>query len=298
MNKHTACSRPGRRGADAPARPRAVSGFTLVEMLVVVVVIIILLGVVFKMVKPAGDKAAKAKTEAILAKLKAAVEEFYAEYGQYPPVPYYRNVEDASFSYPDGSGGTVTGGGLRLDIDDPVSVPAGALFQPLFYEYPGAMDSNLTGVFADRTWDEAPAFTFGLMSFLVTRYEDHAETLGYGSLFELGQWKDYNSKVGNTVGDQPRDRRAADRFAPFLAGITTGDMRARSVQGGAEGQFYYCSYITVYDAWRTPLIYVSSPPHQSYLLFSRGPDRKFYFKDPGNRSHPDNRDNVYGDTGY
>ena len=232
------------------------AGFTLVEMMVVVVIILILLGVVFQMVRPAGDKATRAKTVARLEKLKAALEEFYAEYGQYPPVPYYDNE------------------------------------QPIRYEWPSktGMRSDLIGTFKDETWGDAPLFTFGLMSFLVTRYEGRAGKT-WPTLLENAQWSDHNSSM---TGDQSRDAIAIARWAPFLEGATYGDVKPR----GSGGRSYTNTFVSAYDGWENDFVYVSPPPHQSYLLFSKGPDNSYDKSDPGNRKLPANKDNVYGDAGF
>lgn len=245
------------------------AGFTLVEMLVVVVIILILLGVVFKMVRPAGLQASKAQTVARLSKLKAAMEEFYAEYGQYPPVPYY------DFGKIDKNGNPL-------------------LEQPVFYEYPWkeGMRPDLIGAFEDQTWGTAPLFTFGMLSFLVTRHEDHAEN-GWPSLQDLGQWGNHNSQKG----DQARDTRACKQWAPFLAGVTHGDIRGHSLGGNASGA-YTNSYVTAWDGWENDFIYVSPPPHQSYLLFSKGPDGAYDSTEPENRGAKANKDNIYGDAGH
>ena len=239
-------------------RNRRRAGFTLVEMLVVIVIILILMGVVFKMTRPAAGKQAEAQTVAKIERIKAAIEEFYAEYGMYPPVPYYESA------------------------------------QPLRYEYPSrsGMRSDLVGVFKDQTWDTAQLFTFGLMSFLVPRYEDRADD-AHPSLLELGQWGNYNTQKA----DLERDARACKRWAPFLENILYDDIMPRAV-GNNQSRAYTNFYVTVLDGWYHELVYVSPPPHQSYLLFSKGPDGKYDERDPGNRASGNNKDNIYGDVGF
>jgi prepilin-type N-terminal cleavage/methylation domain-containing protein len=245
------------------------AGFTLVEMLVVIVIILVLMGVVFKMTRPSASKQAEAETVAKLERLKAALEEFYAEYGQYPPVPYYKNVYQ------------------RLDNSAPKDAPV----QPLGYEFPwkDGMRSDMTGKFRDQTWDSAPIYTFGLMSFLLPRYAGRAGD-GWSTLLDNGQWRDYNDQKG----DLARDARACARWAPFLDGIITPDTPPRGLGNDA----YTNSSHTVWDSWERDLVYVSPPPHQSYLLFSKGPDGKYDYTNPNNRDSPDNKDNIYGDVGF
>ena len=239
-------------------RDRCRAGFTLVEMLVVIVIILVLMGVVFKMTRPAIGKQAEAQTVAKLERLKAAMEEFYAEYGHYPPVPYY-------------DGG-----------------------QPLCYEYPWkqGMRSDLIGKFGDQTWDTAPLFTFGLMSFLMPRYDDRAEN-AWPSLLDNDQWGDYNDQKK----DIERDARACKRWAPFVVDITENHLADNKI-GGVASAAYTNQLVTVRDGWERDFIYVSPPPHQSYLLFSVGPDGGYDKSDPGNRDRPANKDNIYGDVGF
>jgi len=250
------------------------AGFTLVEMLVVIVIILVLMGVVFKMTRPSASKQAEAETVAKLERLKAVLEEFYAEYGQYPPVPYYKNV------------------GNRLDDAAPRDAPV----QPLGYEYPwkDGMRSDMTGKFADQTWDTAPIYTFGLMSFLLPRYADRAGN-AWNTLLDNDQWGNYNDQKE----DLGRDKRACARWWPFLEPIVSSDNSVCLIGNDA----YTNITATVFDGWGLYLrinefVYVSPPPHQSYLLFSKGPDHKYDYKDPGNRGSSYNKDNIYGDVGF
>ena len=253
MRLETGCRKP-----DARREGSRRAGFTLVEMLVVIVIILVLMGVVFKMTRPAIGKQAEAETVARLERLKAAMEEFYAEYGHYPPVPYY-------------AGG-----------------------QPVRYEYPWkpGMRSDMTGKFEDQTWDKAPLFTFGLMSFLMPRYDDRAEN-AWPSLLNNVQWSTYNDQKA----DLERDARACKRWAPFVVDITENHLADNKI-GGVASAAYTNQLVTVRDGWERDFIYVSPPPHQSYLLFSVGPDGGYDKSDPGNRDRPANKDNIYGDVGF
>jgi prepilin-type N-terminal cleavage/methylation domain-containing protein len=241
--------------------------FTLVEMLVVVVIILVLLGVVFKMVRPASEHAAKAQTANKLAKVAAAIEEFYAEYGQYPPVPVYSE---------------------NVTKEDNIR-------QPIFFERlrTSGMSPNLVSVIAEKSTSEAPVFVFGLLSFLMDR-EGRDPSDDFGSMYTISQWTKYNS---SQEGDRKRDDAVVDRIRPFLEGITRSDIRVRKVSGGA-GQEYTNSYTTVLDAWERNLVYISPPPHQTYILFSKGPDGKFDEDYPEDRDRPKNKDNIYADVGF
>lgn len=232
---------PDAPAGSPPLRALRRAAFTLVEMLVVVLLISVLAGMVFKLTGLAGDKAAKATTLARLERLKTALEEFYAEYGQYPPVPVYP------------------------DEDPP---------QPFRYEYADEefMDSNIPiaiksigGTWAE-SWSKAPVFTFGLMSFLVTRYQGYGEK-GYGGTRETSQWGDHNTA---TSSDQPRDSAAVQRWAPILKDILHGTLS--DLHTTPTGAGYTNGVVTVLDGWGREFHYESPPPHQTYRLFSGGPD--------------------------
>jgi hypothetical protein len=154
------------------------------------------------------------------------------------------------------------------------------------------MRSDMTGKFRDQTWDSAPIYTFGLMSFLMPRYAERSGT-GHKTLRSYGQWTADNTQEE----DRPRDVRACERWAPFLEGILEEGgfcYRERFIGGDA----YTNRATTVEDGWERELVYVSPPPHQSYLLFSKGPDGKYDYNNPGSRDSKDNKDNIYGDVGF
>ena len=69
--------RPGKRKSYA---------FTLIELLVVITIIGILIGMIFKMMGMTTRKSDKADCISRLEKISHALEEYRAEYGQYPPV--------------------------------------------------------------------------------------------------------------------------------------------------------------------------------------------------------------------
>ena len=249
-----------------PSTVNRVGGFTLVEMLVVILLIAVLAGIVFRMTSMANEQSAKAVTLARLAKLQAAIEEFYAEYGRYPPVPYYPN---------------------RFYND----IPQDQMVQPVLFEYPDSVNLSLTGKAgqvgnADHgatdwldAWKKAPLFTFGLMSFLLPRY-NHEDLKGFDGfnggaylsheLLDPGdykQWKEYNTKNK----DNPRDIAACRRWWPYISDVL--DQWERASTGSIGG--YTNLYATVLDGWNHEFYYSSPPPdNQTYELYAISPDGK------------------------
>jgi prepilin-type N-terminal cleavage/methylation domain-containing protein len=75
--------------------PRA--GFTLIELMMVVLVILMLSGLLFKLGSIIKDRSERAKTMADLANIEHALNEYFAEYGTYPP------TQDTAYKYEDTS---------------------------------------------------------------------------------------------------------------------------------------------------------------------------------------------------
>ncbi|MDD5679580.1 MAG: type II secretion system protein [Kiritimatiellae bacterium] len=66
---------------------RLASGFTLIELLVVIVVIAILMGITLPLSKYAVGRANEARQKVMLAKIRSALDEYRATYGEYPITP-------------------------------------------------------------------------------------------------------------------------------------------------------------------------------------------------------------------
>lgn len=225
-------------GSDRSRLPSPNGGFTMLEMLVVVIIIGILAGMILFIIKAAGSANQRAVTHEHIQKLRAACQEFYAEYGQYPPV----NVGGA---------------------------------QPLAYEYacyPG-MNQNAYNLLIGGQNSNNVVFQFGLMSYLVPRYAGRASTLtnappapSFPLCQNNWQWPSQNS----TVGDMARDLNAMRRWSPFLEGICSTPSRPRPIPPGTIA--YTNSCLTVYDGWGHELHYSSPPPYQKFDIWSDGPD--------------------------
>ena len=225
--------------AAARQKPLLRGGFTLIEMLVVVIIIAVLAGMVLGLMKVSGYWTAKTVTNKNLGKVRAAIEEFYAEYGKYPPVQPLNGIQPFYYEYP-------TSNGMNSAAETYVLSPAGS---------------------------SSPVFTFGLMSFLVTRYAGHADSiiinpnvnLQWPNLFNsCSQWTANNAGGANRWDDQARDKAAVQRWIANIADIQTVTTVARGM--------YTNAYLTVQDGWGKDLHYESPPPNQSYKLYAIAPD--------------------------
>ena len=116
----------------------------------------------------------------------------------------------------------------------------------------------------------------------------------WDALLDNDQWDAYNDQKG----DLTRDTRACERWWPFLDGILADDQLTVNFLAGKKSDAYTNLSVSVWDGWERDLVYVSPPPHQSYLLFSMGPDGTYDSKEPDNRDSPANKDNIYGDVGF
>lgn len=250
--------------------------FTLIEMLVVVVVIAILAGIVFRMIAVVSRHGDRSRTMARVQRVANAVEGFHAEYGQYPPVPFYDGEDwycvacDRAARGANPPASCSRCGGERF-----------ALYQPLRYEFPDSrgMRPGIALALANRNpgWGD-PAndpnqfivFTFGAMSFLVDRYA-FATQRPYPTLFSIDQWAGHNAPGDPTLDAYARrDRAAVQKWAPQLEGIiaTYNNLQSRT---GPGGQVYTNRLVRVLDAWDRELRYASPPPYQEYRVWSREP---------------------------
>jgi type II secretory pathway pseudopilin PulG len=224
-------------------------------MLVVVLIMALLMGLLVRHMRNADDRANRAATAKTIEQVSAALEEFFAEYGQYPPVPVYSGdgVQPIYFEFP-----------MEYLPPDPRAALSGTpfLLYPDFDINSPPLDLRL--------------FTLGLVSFLWPRYATVTGNSPYFAanpgMFREGspqqpQWAFYTpSQI-----DQDRDLAAIARWRPFLDGVI---QRASWMRTNAApvGRAWLNQGFTILDAWGAPLRYESIPPHQSYRLWSDNPN--------------------------
>lgn len=276
MQTHMTSTSPGTESSPTAPAARAVArqnparraGFTLIEMLVVVIIIAILAGMVLGLSKISSIWTQKSKTNTTLGKVRSAIEQYNAEYGKYPPVPVYKGIGQPFFyEFPKSNG-------MNQFAFDWLTVPSGVPASP-----PGHVWSS----------PDTAVFTFGLMSFLISRYNerklDQVMTL-WSDLFSLKQWTLYNLGIMEngvlTCKDQPNDTRAIKLWAADISDVcwegTSGAPQVpkcperKKILLGYPVRGWTNSVITVLDAWNHELNYQSLEPYQSYRLWSNGPD--------------------------
>ena len=259
------------------------SGFTLIELMVVILVIALLAVMVFRMVAAVGKGNDKAQTRAVLEKVGHALEEFKAQYGKYPPVPSYGSSQPIYYEFPNRSS--------RGWGDNPEATAK------LFVDYEKGGGQIQWG---NGGANSGMFYTFGLVSFFLPRYNGTADkgprtltgvgkgNAGQNNKDSLTQWRSFNKKVSNKVGDSAKDLNACRKILPYLGGgidengnIDYGLIDHWNVSGARTLNCDLVQIVvtnacpTIKDAWERELRYVSRPPYESYTLSSAGPDGSF-----------------------
>ena len=197
-------------------------GFTLIELLIVTVVIVMLMGIVFRLAGTGGESSKRAITVARLQRLSNAIGGYYAAFGSYPPVPLQgrsRNIKtkvDAN-----GVQSPTDGDGKDFDPDQidaackaqPVALTcpfhksikgmleALAQLNPEFWGNKVVIETYGTFNMTSSDWSENQVLQFGLMSFLLPRYEVMMDGL---------------DEIYKTEGDRANGPWGANNRLPFL----------------------------------------------------------------------------------
>lgn len=118
----------GLKSKVSPSRAAA-SGFTLIELMMVILVILLLSGLLFRLGTIIKDRNERAKATADLANIEHVLNEYFAEYGIYPPVDFtayeYEDVslqppsmQDPNFTHPVGYRYGLVSHLYRRDMDN------------------------------------------------------------------------------------------------------------------------------------------------------------------------------------
>lgn len=289
--------RSGTAGARGLRGAGARDAFTLIEMIVVIVVMALLMGLTFRLLRPSEHAQSISATVKVLGLTNAAISEYQAEYGIYPPVM-------------DPIDPVRTGGLVANDKNSPNDNPGVDGHAPgvsVGYFAPSVMNCHLGGDYE---------FRFGLVAYLVDRRDPDPNQSNIGFLdgiFKLypnivdkrfgrgSHWYERGTGLGDGASLYERLKPGAKELAfyrrikPITKQIVSfwGYVRRKPKK---DDFFYY----TIRDGWNHDLVYICPPPYTSYALFSAGPDGKCVADDPLN---PDakcpscgeyhNKDNVY-----
>ncbi len=258
------------------------SGFTLVEVLVVVVIIMILMTIVFRLSKATSNVGERASTSKLIQTLSAAIEEFHAEYGIYPPSG---GENGTGFRYPrlqaktKGKLGLLPGDIKHGNIEDMFEF--GLLFYLALY-YPNEEEGPISDV----------KDIYDLIGTASSRRTVLGDTV----------WEDHFSSNWEQFESSTRDANFAKRIKNFLDEIDLGDRfdfvgKVDSHGNRPADVKSNCMHISLGDGWGRPLIYECKPPYTSYVLVSCGPDGKCDKSDLLDRTKAENKDNIYGGVG-
>ena len=284
---------------DATGRKTVRHGFTLIEMLVVIVIIVVLMGVVFRLSRGAMAKSDYAKEERLVTLVRTLIEDFHAEYNIYPPVPEYLTHDGVKRQPINFRGACPDGPGTRAEL----------MYYPGHWSY-----AKING--------KDCYFIFGLMSFFVNRAkfgQTAFDVNGSNGEQEVGnQWGAQNDSVGGggKISVSEKDKAFSHRVWPTVAELCGGTYDEPELhQTYALDSGFCLGFSThVYGQWADGigervvddqiiksydegLVYISKPPYDTYLLFSKGPDDDYDHDHPEDRTRPKNRDNIYGNLG-
>lgn len=238
-------------------KSRKTQAFTMVEMMIVLSIIAILMAATFRLMRAASQEKKIAETRAKITRIQNALSGYYAQYGQYPPVPFYTDQSPENVSENLDSGDVIGVNDWEARAD------ACARSQPLAYEYPTPsgmktfiprqfelwgykapndvwpIDDVIDNIPVGKSdWKDVKLFKFGLLSFLIPRLETAYYVQGQpqNKVFTKEQWLDQNPgtklPLNSTLSISDFERQVASQRAaeneacakwlPHLEGLVCG----------------------------------------------------------------------------
>ena len=207
------------------------SAFTLIEMLLVICIIAVLSGISFVLINLAGKKAKIGEVRGVLEKLAAAIEEYRAEYGTYPPVTV-QGDRSVTYGLPNSEGG----------FDD-------------------------TTDYDSHDPNSGEVFNWGLLSYLLSRTEaNYGINLDPKLPPNLKQYL----TVKDHLVEDARRKRMLRKTLPHLKDIVVGSSWEISgnIQFSSSGYYTNDVYNLIGEDHQTSRYrYESLPPHTTYRLW-------------------------------
>ena len=258
------------------------------------------MGIAFKLVSPATSAGNISGTIKKLNLLRAAIEEYHAEYGIYPPATATIGSSDQAY-----------------EEFGPLKVSGCGAAPGAAFAYVMPMATSVRATKEDK-------YSFGLLSFLVDRrvsngilqaiYKGESTEFIYRDFWNGSHWGKNGKALKNavTLGKLYGELEPSDRDSHFFARVLpyvleaagASSVEAMNAHDKMLGNMSDCYYFTIHDAWDQDFVYICPPPHTSYALFSAGPDHMCVASDPLNRGAKcptcgqyHNRDNVYASVG-
>ena len=223
--------------------------FTMIEMLVTIVIILLLTAILLRSVATFGEEGRRRRAVGEMEMLQHALNEYFVEYGSYPPVDFMAYEYEHSGSNHQSSFFRDTWLPPRNNPDDPTVF------------FPDVNDWADRSSHTSEVFDRGLGYRYGLVSYLWKR-----ERGGHQS-----HWYDR---------DTSRDAQAKDGWAHYLRGLLGGGTAVHtSTPSMGINTVWTNVVVTVRDPWGREYRYESRPPFSRYRLWSTGPRGAGYPED-------------------
>jgi prepilin-type N-terminal cleavage/methylation domain-containing protein len=240
---------------------RLKSGFTLIEILVVVVIILVLSGVLFRISSLVSYKASVAKAVSDMEKIRNALEEYYAEYGIYPPTTDNAYIyENANWQFSVMRTYIQQNQGSISDSEESAAMEGNT--DHIGYQY--GLVSHL--FFRQRGVTSVPAADQG--DYVVSQQLPYSEDTER-DLAAKRRWAHYLEGIGLEEAGNDWMKSQIEYDANLnISGVGSPSFPGPALSGAASGQVYFNAMAVLVDPWGGELKYESRPPFQSYELWS------------------------------